>query len=135
MKKSKIIFSTILIALLVGMSLSILSWMNICTTACAEGHHYRIFGLRFEHIGLAFFSTAIFFHLLSLKNRFLKDILTYMVAGALGSEIMFIYAQKAIIGQWCPICLGIAATIFIAFTAQMIEYYFENKLVETRNTL
>ncbi len=35
-----------------------------------------------------------------------------LLLAAAGAEIRFIWLQKYVIGQWCPVCLGIAAALF-----------------------
>ena len=45
--------------LFIGLLLTILSWINACTEACAEGHSYRLFGMPFEWTGLMYFAVLI----------------------------------------------------------------------------
>lgn len=108
-------------ALLCGFGLSILSWMNICTEACQEGHKYRLYGLKFEPFGIVYFVLALILYLWSWTNRKMIFILGLFLAMGLGSEIQFILVQKFQIGQWCPICLAIAGSISLACLA-LITY-------------
>lgn len=109
-------------AIFAGFALSIVSWMRICSQACSEGHNYRLFGFTFEAVGLTFFPILAITHLLSLKFPALKTIVGWMLCGALGSEVMFIYVQKYKIGAWCPVCLAIAASLAVAFGTYLYHF-------------
>jgi thiol-disulfide isomerase/thioredoxin len=126
-KFSKLLIIRVL-AIFSGLALSVMSLMNLCSQACAEGHNYRLYGLRFEYIGIGFFSFLLFVQLLSSKIPSYSSLIFLLIAGALGSEIMFIYAQKYIIGQWCLVCLGIATSVFIAALTITVDYLVELKL-------
>lgn len=110
------------IALAAGMILTIISWLQLCSVECAEGHKYRLFGFPFEVAGAIFFITAGTVHVLSRHNSQLIFLTSLMIAGALGAELEFILMQKYKIGAWCPVCLGIASTIAIAALALGVEY-------------
>lgn len=112
-------FWLVLVALAIGIVLSLLSAMHICSQACAAGHKYRLYGLSFEVVGLIFFFSTALMQAFSLRYWFFRIIVTCMLATAIGAEAMFIYAQKYIIGKWCPICLGIATSIVLAFAASV----------------
>lgn len=98
----------------IGLLLSIISALDLCTSECTGTKSYLLFGFPFAYVGLAFFALAIFLQLYSRKYPFFRSILVAMVAGSLGSEVIFIWLQKYQIGSWCPICLSIAATLAIA---------------------
>lgn len=116
-KKNNILFIISSLALIVGLILSIVSGMELCTSSCQAAHQYSYFGMKFEYVGIAFFLIMLTTHFLSLKYPALSFLTVLLLAGALGSEIWFIFVQKYQIKQWCPICLSIAATIFIASIA------------------
>lgn len=105
-----------------GLILSILSWANVCTTACSAAHEYRFFGMPFAWIGVAFFFLAGVLHYLSLEKPILSTYLGWMMAGALGSEVIFVGIQKYVIGGWCPICLGIAAMVALVLLMYGVAY-------------
>lgn len=105
------------IAILSGFILTILSMAEICTSACVEGHTYRLFRLKFEHIGLIFFTVATLLHVLAMKNPQIETLNGYLLLGGVGGELSFIYVQKYLMGSWCPLCLGIAATVATAAAA------------------
>lgn len=113
-KKDYICFSTTFVFLTTALTLSIFSWMRLCSQACAEGHDYRLFGFTFEAIGFLFFSTLIITHLLSYKIVVMGTLTGWMLCSSLGAEVMFIYVQKYKIGSWCPICLFIATMLILS---------------------
>lgn len=118
-------FLTILLALMIGLALSVISGMELCIQYCAATHDYVLFGFPFAVMGALFFISLIIFHLLSLKYPSLTSLMSLMIASALGAELMFIFIQKYQIGHWCPLCLTIAvAVLVVAFT---LSYdYFKN---------
>lgn len=121
-KLPRFLFYITLFALFLGLILSIASLLGICTERCAKGHDWRLLGLPFEYIGIAFFSTAILVLFLSRRFRFFTPLLGLMLAGTLGSEAMFIYIQKYWIHAFCPLCLWIAFSVFVAFLAFFIPF-------------
>ena len=116
------------IALLIACGLTISSWLQLCSQACAEGHSYRLYGLTFEAIGLTLFPLTTGIHLLSRKYPSLCLLTGWMLCAMLGGEIVFIYVQKYKIGSWCPVCLSIAAALTVAALAYLYEYYKDFKL-------
>lgn len=106
----------------IGLLLTLYSWANLCTSACSQVHEYKFFGFDFEIAGFLFFTTALFLHLFSGRvGSFLSSM---MVASAVGAEVNLILVQKYVIGQWCPVCLSIAATIFILATLMFIRFIY-----------
>lgn len=101
--------------LFIGLLLTILSWINACTEACAEGHSYRLFGMPFEWTGLMYFAVLIPSFFLSRTKPLFNILTSLMLACGMGAELMFILVQKYTIGSWCPICLGIATSLGIAW--------------------
>lgn len=115
------------VAIIAGFALSIISWLNLCSSICVESHNYLIYGFAFETIGFTFFPILTAIHLLSRKFSSLATLAGWSICGALGSEIMFIYVQKYKIGSWCPVCLSIAATLIIAGMIYFYGYYIHFK--------
>lgn len=113
------------IAIVVGFILSIVSILDICTESCSETHKYRFFGLPFGPIGLVFFFTLGMLYFFSRHYPFLTSIVALMTAGALGSEIVLIGIQKYVIGQWCPVCLSIAASIAVLAFTLVLTFIFK----------
>ena len=113
------------IAILAGLVLSIISWLEICTIECTEVHFYRYFGMKFEYMGLLFFVPLLIIHVMSRWNPGLSTYAGLMLAGAVGSEIYFIMVQKFQIGSWCPVCLSIATCVGIAAFCYLMKYLNE----------
>lgn len=120
------------LAILAGFALSIVSWLRMCSTECAESHNWRLFGMPFEYAGFLFFPPLIAAHLYSKRIKDLSFIAGLLVAGAIGAEMTFIYLQKNVIGVWCPVCLSIATCIGIAGLCYSINYIEETKLLSEK---
>lgn len=127
LKFSNLLFYLVSAAIIAGFILSVISWLNLCSSTCVEGHNYRIYGLHFETIGFIFFPILIAMHMLSRKFSIFGTLTGWSICGALGSEIMFIYVQKYKIGSWCPVCLSIAFTLAIAGLIYFYNYYINFK--------
>lgn len=110
------------LAILGGLGLTILSWFGTCTEACEEGHKYRIFGLPFETIGLIYFPLLALAYTFARKSKTIALITGIILAAGLGAEILFILIQRYALYHWCPICLGIAATIALTTIVFAIDY-------------
>ena len=119
------------LALLAGLILSVISALHLCTSDCAAAHEYRLWGFKFEQIGIPFFVALNLGYWIARNNPTLLFFVLLGLLGGLGAEVMFIYAQKAIIGHWCPVCLAIAGTIFVATLGLLIP--FLHKLIEDVN--
>ncbi len=101
------------ILLLLGLGLSVASELNLCgTAACSETHKYTLFGLSFPIFGIAFFLAAALVYELSRLGTFLTTLFFLMIFSASGAEAAFLLIQKYKIQQWCPLCVGIAATVY-----------------------
>ena len=115
------------VAILAGFVMTIISWVGLCSDQCLEVHNYRYFGLTFEAMGFTFFILAAIFHALSRWYPWATATLALLVAAGVGSEIAFILIQKFTIGQWCPVCLSIAAIVIILGIILSFEAYFRNE--------
>lgn len=106
-------------AFLTGLVLSVMSYFNLCmTSACTETHKYILFGFPFTMFGFVFFPSAWISFELGRTRRALSTLFVIMIAVASGAELEFLRIQKYEIREWCPLCLGIAATVYIlAFLA------------------
>lgn len=102
------------LAVIAGFILSLMDLLEICTDACRETAVFTIFGLNFGWFGLAFFTVVLLS--LAVRNRFTlvgTVLLPLLLFSAAGAELHFIWLQKYEIGKWCPICLLIAATVYV----------------------
>jgi len=111
------------LAIITGFTLTIMSLLELCTTACVEGHKYKLFGIKFEYFGLVFFTTMLAVHVLGLRSALFHMLAALVVAGGVGGEFYFIYMQKVVIGSWCPICLSIAAMVGITALMYIINQF------------
>jgi protein-disulfide isomerase len=105
----------------VGLTLSILSLINFCSVSCAETAKFSIFGLDFGLFGLIF-STGLLV-VLAVRNLFIWGFWLHAMIffSASGAEFYFIWMQKYVIGHWCPLCLSIAATVFVGCSVLLYE--------------
>jgi len=111
------------VALLAGLTLSVLSGLKICTALCSETAKYSIFGMDFGWFGCAFFGGLILLAALRRRIPLAGALLLYGVGAALGAELRLIWIQKYDIGSWCPVCLGIAATVATALLALSYQVF------------
>jgi protein-disulfide isomerase len=103
-------------ALLAGLGLSIAAQLKICS-ACTETAQYRILDMEFGWFGIGWFSLLILMQLLKRRIVWFRVIVPLSLFASAGAETYFIWIQKYEIGQWCPICLSIAAAAFLACSA------------------
>jgi protein-disulfide isomerase len=123
------------LAVIAGMILTIISILRLCSAECAEGHNWRLFGLPFEAFGGVFFITAFTGQWLSRKNATISYLQLLLIGSAIGAELYFIYIQKVHIGTWCPVCLGIAFCLTIAFIVQGFRVYEQSKGIQEKTML
>lgn len=109
-------------SILIGLALTVISWLKLCSTTCSDAHNYRFFGMPFEILGGAFLILLLSMHLLTKKFPSLKIVVGLSIAGALGAEAMFIWIQKTEIGHWCPVCLAIASTLVFTGIFYILRY-------------
>jgi len=114
-------------ALLAGFVLSLLSLLDVCgTSACAETHKYVLLGLPFTIVGIAFFPAAWASFELGRTRRVFSTLFVIMISAASGAEVAFLWIQKYVIKDWCSLCVGVAAAVYLlAFLA----YYAEARKV------
>jgi thiol-disulfide isomerase/thioredoxin len=116
-------FWLVSLTLIAGLVLSVLSWLEVCVEHCSANQDYQLFGWPFAMMGMTFFTVLIALHFLSQRYAFLSRLVGWLIASALGAEGMFIAVQKYEIGQWCPVCLSIAASVVIAALVLLIGYF------------
>lgn len=128
-KRENLLFGITAFGLLAGLILSVVSWLRLCSGACAESHNWHFFGWPFETLGLLFFIPAnLLFWVAKFRlscRALLSTGVGLMVFGAVGAEIHFILVQKYEIGAWCPVCLSIAASVLVAAIGFSIKYLSE----------
>lgn len=121
------LYGIILLATIVGLILSAVSWLQVCTEACSEVHNWRLLGLPFETMGALFFIPVLILLWMARHNKWLMTLCGFLYAAAAGAELKFVLIQKYQIGAWCPVCLAIAGCIFVAAAAFIIRYLLEWK--------
>ncbi len=99
-----------LLSLTIALILSAFSFAEYCMDGCRESLAYQFFFIPLPLLGLVTFGTAIVL-LLMRKIWWLQALL----ASCIGAELLLIYIQGTEIGHWCPLCLGVAAALFVAF--------------------
>ncbi len=100
------------LAICAGLVLSVLSALNVCTEACHEAAKFKIFDLDLGLFGILFFCALIFAFALRRQLPLGEVLCSLFVFSAAGAEAHFIWLQKYVIGHWCPLCLGIAASVY-----------------------
>jgi uncharacterized membrane protein len=118
----------VLSLLTLGLGLSIISATDLCNFGgCNETHQYRLLGLSFPAVGVTFFTLAGL--LCALTGRFsnAEYFLNLLLAGAGGAEINMILLQKNVIKAWCPVCLAIAAVIYLLLLSNFVRYFLTRK--------
>jgi hypothetical protein len=110
----------IFLTICTGLSLSVMSAMNICTDACHEAAKYRIFVLDLGWFGILFFSALLLTFIFRRRLPLGEMMFSLLVFSAAGAEAHFIWLQKYVIGHWCPLCLGIAAAVYCAVFMLML---------------
>ncbi len=110
------------IALISGFVLSILSWLELCVEHCSANQNYRLFGFSFGKVGIVFFFAITILYVYTRIKPALLRYVGWILASALGAEVMFIAVQRYQIGHWCPVCLSIAFSLVVAALAFSSNY-------------
>ncbi len=108
--------------------LSVASALNICAAeACTQTHKYMFMGITVPVLGIIFFAAAAIIYELGRKNERLSALFPLLIFAASGAEVAFILIQKYRIEKWCPLCLGVAATVY--FIAAVISFERAGNLI------
>jgi hypothetical protein len=111
------------IALSTGLAVSIFTVIEeLClATACRDTASFTFFGLNMGFLGIAYFSLILIL-LWQRKSVHLLDwALAAVVFSGAGAEFRLLWIQKYIIGSWCPLCVTICCSLFIAAILLIIE--------------
>lgn len=101
--------------------LSAMSWLGLCSDGCEETHLYRLFGVPLSPLGVGYFTLCGLVFLTRSRIRFSRFLIPVLLSGALGSEFVFVWIQKYVIGKWCPLCIGIALSVVMACVLVALE--------------
>jgi uncharacterized membrane protein len=127
----------VLSLLTLGLALSIISATDLCNFGgCNETHQYRLLGLPFPAVGVTFFTVAIVLAGLIGRYASAEFFLNLLLAGAGGAEINMILLQKNVIKAWCPVCLAIAALMYLLLLSNFVRYFLtrtENFTMKQKN--
>ena len=111
-----------------GIALSILSATDLCNfSGCTEAHLYRFFNLTFPMIGLGYFGVLGAALLLANWSKAADSASGLILAGGAGAEITMIHLQYSIIKAWCPLCLGLAAVVYLLCILKLTDFYIERR--------
>jgi thiol-disulfide isomerase/thioredoxin len=113
--------------LIAALALTYVSALKLCTIQCAAHTNYTLFGSSFEPWGYLLFSSALFSHIAAYRYPRWHWFTLWLLSGAAGAEVWLIYLQKYTIGQWCPLCLGIALCVFLALAGVAILLFLIRK--------
>ncbi len=117
----------------VAIFLTFYHFLGFCPEECKHGSEYTIYGISFDWFGILFFIPLAALYVASFSYPALYLWVGLMFTLALGGEIVFIGVQKFMIGTWCPVCLGIAACVFIG---SITNYYSTDyKGIKMKNIL
>ena len=115
------------LSLLSGLVLSALSGLKICSDMCSETAKYSLRGIDFGWFGVVFFALMMILYVLKRRWHWCETFLFYGICAAAGAEARLIWIQKYEIGAWCPVCLGIAATVAVALLALIYQHMISGK--------
>ncbi len=120
--------------LLTGVVLSGLSFTDLCSfSGCTEAHEYRFFGIMLQLTGTFYFSLLTGLMLVSWRFSSIAPLYSLALAGGAGAELVMIHLQKNVIQAWCPLCLGIAAVVYLLAILRMTEAAIESRGFQTMN--
>lgn len=117
-----------------GLILAALSFTDLCNFGgCTEAHEYRFFGQHFALIGLIYFGLVATAILTAGIFRKADMLISLLLAGGAGAELVMIHLQKNVIKAWCPLCLGIAAIVYLLCILRMLQALPESRRLFTMN--
>ena len=117
-----------------GLALALLSWTDLCSfSGCTDAHEYRFFGLELQLAGTAYFGGLALSQLLPRRWPFTGILFLLLLGGGVGSELVLIHLQKNVIHAWCPLCLGIAAALFLLCIFSAIQLFRGSRRLANMN--
>jgi len=123
-----------LLLILTGLILAVLSGTDLCSfSGCTEAHEYRLFGFSLPLIGTLYFCLLALLLFLSGRFNALAPLLALTLAGGAGAELVMLHLQKNVIQAWCPLCLGIAAVVYLLCILRMSAAAIESRGFQTMN--
>ena len=101
--------------------LSLISATGICKGSCSALSDYRLFGVDFAVTGIAYSLLLLVAGWFANKDYRAGWAVNILIASGIGAEFWFIAIQKNEVKQWCPICLSIAAILFLFGISRLIS--------------
>ena len=119
---------------LTGLVLAALSWTDLCSfMGCSEAHEYRLFGISLQLVGTLYFCILAITMLLSTRFSSFALLVNLTLASGAGAELMMLHLQKNVIQAWCPLCVGIAAVVYLLCGVAIIGAVIESREIKTMN--
>lgn len=111
-----------------GLILALLSATDLCSfNGCSDAHQYRLFGISLPLVGTLYFCILGVTMLLSAKFSVFAQLQQLTLAGGAGAELVMIHLQKNVIQAWCPLCLGIAAVVYLLCSVAIISSFIASR--------
>jgi uncharacterized membrane protein len=89
-------------------------------SACSDAASFTLFGINLGWFGIANF-TVVLVLLFLRKKPLVEWLLSGVVFAGIGAEFRLLWIQKYIIGAWCPLCVTICCSLFLAAILLVIE--------------
>lgn len=111
------------IALITGWAVSVFSVIEeMCmVSACRDTASFTFFKINIGWFGIAYFSMILLLFWFRRSIPLLEWAATAMIFSGIGAEFRLLWIQKFIIGNWCPLCVTICISLFIAAILFVIE--------------
>jgi uncharacterized membrane protein len=117
-----------------GMVLALLSATDLCSFGgCTTAHEYRFFGIHLAAVGTAFFGLLAVAVLLAPRFPFAGTLILPLLSSGVGGELVMLHLQKNVIQAWCPLCVGIAVTVFLLCLLQMRRFLLDSRRLSPMN--
>lgn len=132
--QSKSIRIATAILLIAGLLLALLSWTDLCSFGgCTEAHEYRFFGVSLPLVGTGYFIVLTLLVLLSGRRHCAGQLMSVVLASGAGAEAVMIHLQKNVIQAWCPLCLGIAAVVYLLCLLKIYVFLCDSRGFQLMN--
>ncbi len=111
------------IAVSTGWAVSVFSVIEeMCmVSACRDTASFTFFRINIGWLGIAYFSLILISLWLRRSSKQWDWAVTALVFSGIGAEFRLLWIQKYIIGSWCPLCVTICCSLFVAAMLLLIE--------------
>lgn len=120
---SRVLSILLWIAVSTGFAVSLFTLIEeLClATACSDAASFTFLGVNMGWLGVAYFSLILILLWLRKLLYLVNWAVAAMVFAGIGGEFRLLWIQKYVIGSWCPLCVTICCSLFIAATLLVIE--------------